>query len=111
MDEAEAWLRQQSMPHLDSVNGKVQYAPHTFDFLDDPEKPIISANAYLGSRAIVKGLEQGADIIICETIGIVRKLTANSTQADALRMLLQSLVLVSGGMGGQRRTSTSSQAP
>ena len=27
--------------------------------------PLVSANAYLGARAIVKGLEAGADIIIC----------------------------------------------
>ncbi|KAL5421070.1 hypothetical protein PMIN04_005916 [Paraphaeosphaeria minitans] len=51
-------------PHLDSDNSEVQYASHTFDLMEKENKPIVSANAYLGARGIVKGLEKGADIII-----------------------------------------------
>ncbi|KMU91033.1 hypothetical protein CIHG_08969 [Coccidioides immitis H538.4] len=51
--------------HLDSNNDQVQLQAHATDLLDTHKKPVVSANAYLGARAIVKGLEQGADIIIC----------------------------------------------
>ncbi|PSN71700.1 DUF1446-domain-containing protein [Corynespora cassiicola Philippines] len=51
-------------PHLDSDNSGVTFAEHTLDLLEKGEKPIVSANAYLGAREIVKGLEHGADIII-----------------------------------------------
>lgn len=52
-------------PHLDSDNSDVTVAEHTLDLLEKNDKPIVSANAYLGAREIVKGLEHGADIIIC----------------------------------------------
>ena len=32
---------------------------------NDGSQPLLAANAYIGARAIVKGLEHGADIIIC----------------------------------------------
>ncbi|KAF2450659.1 DUF1446-domain-containing protein [Karstenula rhodostoma CBS 690.94] len=38
-------------PHLDSNNGEVQYANHTLDLMEKENKPIISANAYLGAVA------------------------------------------------------------
>lgn len=51
--------------HLDAVNPNVKRVAHAEDLLDVKGKPVVSANAYLGARAIVKGLELGADIIIC----------------------------------------------
>ncbi|KAJ9602061.1 hypothetical protein H2200_013421 [Cladophialophora chaetospira] len=51
--------------HLDAENDKVSLAQNATDLLDTKGKPVVSANAYLGARAIVKGLELGADVIIC----------------------------------------------
>lgn len=54
------------LPHLDEVNPDVNLHKSMLSFLDDPESmPIVSANAYLGYRAIKAGLDEGADIIIC----------------------------------------------
>lgn len=54
------------IPHLDGANPDVNLDKSTLEFLKDPERmPIVSANAYLGYRAIKKGLDDGADIIIC----------------------------------------------
>ncbi|KAI1820104.1 DUF1446-domain-containing protein [Xylaria intraflava] len=53
------------LPHLDSFNDQVKLVKDTDNFLQNPNKKIVSANAYLGCRAIRRGLEQGADIIIC----------------------------------------------
>ena len=52
-------------PHLDSDNSEVKYDSHTFDLLEKQDKPIVSANVYLGAREILRGLQEGADIIIC----------------------------------------------
>lgn len=51
--------------HLDSENDKVSLAENATALLDTKGKPLVSANAYLGARGIVKGLELGADVIIC----------------------------------------------
>lgn len=57
---------QAGLPHLDGENGNVQLAKDTKVFLSGQERnKIVSANAYLGGRAIRRGLEEGADIIIC----------------------------------------------
>ncbi|KAI1125252.1 DUF1446-domain-containing protein [Nemania abortiva] len=53
------------LPHFDSPNSHVKLAKDTDNFLQDPNKKIVAANAYLGCRAIRRGLEQGADIVIC----------------------------------------------
>lgn len=52
--------------HLDADNQDVELAKDTLSFLDDKDAmPIVSANAYLGFRAIRRGLDEGADIVIC----------------------------------------------
>ncbi|KAI1331490.1 DUF1446-domain-containing protein [Xylariaceae sp. FL0255] len=56
---------QGKLPHFDSPNNAVKLAKDTDNFLEDPNKKIVAANAYLGCRAIRRGLDEGADIIIC----------------------------------------------
>lgn len=52
--------------HIDGTNPKVHLPQDTAVFLEDPEAmPIVSVNAYLGYRAIKKGLDDGANIVIC----------------------------------------------
>lgn len=57
---------QEKLPHLDKENANIQLAKDTKAFLAEKETmPIVSANAYLGIRAIRRGLDEGADIVIC----------------------------------------------
>lgn len=59
-------ISSKSLPHLDGSNSNVQLEKDTLAFLENEETmPIISANAYLGYRAIKRGLDEGADVIIC----------------------------------------------
>lgn len=66
-DQVHQLLRgEHPIPHLDHANHSVQLAENARSFLRDPEDmPIVAANAYLGYRAIKRGLDKGADIIIC----------------------------------------------
>lgn len=66
VDRIIAEIKSGSLAHLDDDNSNVRLAEDTRTFLDDPERmPIVSANAYLGYRAIYRGLAEGADIVIC----------------------------------------------
>ena len=57
---------EEKLPHLDDENANVQLVKDTKMFLAEKKTmPIVSANAYLGVRAIRRGLDEGADIIIC----------------------------------------------
>lgn len=51
--------------HLDPEGDDIKLARNARDYLDTENKPLVAANAYLGARAIVRGLEVGADIVIC----------------------------------------------
>ncbi|MCJ1376996.1 hypothetical protein MMC17_000086 [Xylographa soralifera] len=50
---------------LNPLDGETYVSQQHTRFLENPQKAIVSAHAYLGARAIRKGLEEGADIIIC----------------------------------------------
>ena len=64
VDEIREVMKKGDVPgHLDSENSQIKLQAHAKDFLDIKTKPIVSANAYLGARAIVKGLEMGADVM------------------------------------------------
>ena len=64
MDEVKD-IRQNGLPpHLDSDNSEVKYDTHTLDLFEKGDKPVVSANVYLGAREILRGLQEGADIII-----------------------------------------------
>ncbi|MCJ1304091.1 hypothetical protein MMC08_006903 [Hypocenomyce scalaris] len=59
-----ASLKKQLPKHLDSLNAEVTLPSNTETFLKNDSLPLVSANAYIGARAIVQGLRLGADIII-----------------------------------------------
>jgi hypothetical protein len=59
-------IRTGALGHLDHANTDIHLDKDTLTFLDHPdEMPVVTANAYIGYRAIKRGLDAGADIVIC----------------------------------------------
>lgn len=59
-------ILQAEMKHLDADNAQVKLAKNTDDFLNNPNKPIVSCHAYMGARGVSLALQNGADIVLCE---------------------------------------------
>lgn len=65
-DELLGRIKAGEFAHLDKANAEIKLAENSDAFIEDPENmPVICMNAYLGYRAVKKGLDEGADIIIC----------------------------------------------
>ena len=52
------------LDHLDAENADVHLARNIDVFKTDGSRNLLCANAYLGARAICRGLREGVDIII-----------------------------------------------
>jgi hypothetical protein len=56
----------ESLQHFDAENPHITLDSELAEFAKHPDlTSILSANAYLGARAIRRGLDGGADIIVC----------------------------------------------
>lgn len=58
-------VAREDFPHLDGENENVGVNPSKSEVKYLKERQIISANCYLGSRAISAALDGGADIVVC----------------------------------------------
>jgi hypothetical protein len=69
-DELLKRIKDGEFAHLDKANADVQLADNSAAFIEDPSNmPVICMNAYMGYRAIKRGLDEGADIVICGRSG------------------------------------------
>lgn len=61
-----ASIRNGAYRHIDEANPDIQLSDKPPEFLDDTKSSsVVCANAYLGFRAIKRGLDEDADIVIC----------------------------------------------
>lgn len=63
--EVQAMVAREHFPHLDGENENVGSNPSKSEVQYLRDREIISANCYLGSRAITAALNDGADIVVC----------------------------------------------
>lgn len=54
-----------TLVHLDSANDNIKPTKHLHAYINPEAHPLVSAHAYLGSRGILKALENDASIVIC----------------------------------------------
>jgi hypothetical protein len=65
-DELLGRIKAGEFAHLDKANADVQLEKESDAFLEDQETmPVVCVNAYLGYRAIKRGLDEGAEVVIC----------------------------------------------
>lgn len=61
-------LRTIGLNHLDGEDKGIKLIDETSRFIKEPEKfEVVSAHAYIGARAIKRGLDLGCNIIICKS--------------------------------------------
>jgi hypothetical protein len=73
MPEIDSLLKSKTIKHLDAENEEIKRVNLAESFIDNPDKPLVCANAYLGSRAIVAALRAGADVVICGRVSDRRR--------------------------------------